>query len=198
MTAQGGAEIEKTPRLLLVFEGLGPDELVRPAHAAAVLTALEEIFLVTLLRDAPPPDHARREWALDYDASDVHIGLDGLTLESPLHVVLALPWHVYTVPFSAFAYGVAHVFGAPAQSAPLFDRAREDFWTTRLSGSSPTAEWMEWQAWLEYKHEEVVRMVPFHLAEVDIELALPPAHEREPEPEPKPHGPPPEPPPTRA
>ena len=34
---------------------------------------------------------------------------------------------------------------------------------------------MEWQAWLEYKHEEVVRSVPFHLAEVDIELSLPPA-----------------------
>ena len=34
---------------------------------------------------------------------------------------------------------------------------------------------MEWQAWLEYKHEEVVRSVPFHLAEVDIELTLPPA-----------------------
>ena len=33
---------------------------------------------------------------------------------------------------------------------------------------------MEWQAWLEYKHEEVVRLVPFHLAEVDIELTLPP------------------------
>ena len=50
--------------MLLVFEGMGADELIRPAQVAAVLTALEEIFLVTLLRDAPPPDHARREWAL--------------------------------------------------------------------------------------------------------------------------------------
>ena len=33
---------------------------------------------------------------------------------------------------------------------------------------------MEWQAWLEHKHEEVVRVVPFQLAEVDIELTLPP------------------------
>ena len=141
--------------MLLVFEGLGADEPIRPAQVAAVLTALEEIFLVTLLRDAPPPDHARREWALRLRRPGVQIGLEGLTLESPLHVVLALPWHVYTVPFSAFAYGVAHVFGAPSQSAPLFDRAREDFWSSRLAGEQPEAEWMEWQAWLEYKHEEV-------------------------------------------
>jgi hypothetical protein len=172
--------------MLLVFDGLAADDLVRPAQVAAVLTALEEIFLVTLLRDAPPPDHTRREWALAYDDQAVQIGLEGLTLESPLHVVLALPWHVYTVPFSAFAYGVAHVFGAPSQSAPVFDRAREDFWSSRLAGGSPKAEWMEWQAWLEYKHEEVLRTVPFHLAEVDIELTLPPALE----PEPGPHGPP--------
>jgi len=180
MTAQGGARTDETPRMLLVFDGLGHDELIRPAQVAAILTALEEIFLVTLLRDAPAPDYARREWALDYDAQATHIGLEGLTLESPLHVLLALPWHVYTVPFSAFAYGVAHVFGAPSHSAPLFDRARDDFWSTRLAGSSPKAEWMEWQAWLEYKHEEVVRTVPFHLAEVDLELTLPP----DPEPEP--------------
>lgn len=171
--------------MLLVFDGLAADELVRPAQVAAVLTALEEIFLVTLLRDAPPHDHTRREWALDYDAQAVQIGLEGLTLESPLHVLLALPWHVYTVPFCAFAYGVAHVFGAPSQSAPLFERAREDFWRTRLAGS-PQAEWMEWHAWLEYKHEEVLRMVPFHLAGVDIELTLPPALE----PEAEPHRPP--------
>jgi hypothetical protein len=172
--------------MLLVFDGLSADDLVRPAQVAAVLTALEEIFLVTLLRDAPPADHTRREWALEYDDHAVQIGLEGLTLESPLHVVLALPWHAYTVPFSAFAYGVAHVFGAPSHSAPLFDRAREDFWSSRLAGSSPKAEWMEWQAWLEYKHGEVVRTVPFHLTEVDIELTLPPALE----PEAGPHGPP--------
>ena len=182
MTAEGGPGTGETPRMLLIFDGLGADELIRPAQVAAVLTALDEIFLVTLLRDAPPPDHARREWALDYDEQAVQIGLDGLTLESPLHVVLALPWHAYTVPFSAFAYGVAHVFGAPSHSAPLFDRAREDFWSTRLAGDNPKAEWMEWQAWLEYKHEEVVRLVPFHLAEVDIELTLPPPLEPEPEP----------------
>ena len=182
MTAEGGPETSETPRMLLIFEGLDADELIRPAQVAAVLTALEEIFLVTLLRDAPPPDHARREWALDYDAQAVQIGLEGLTLESPLHVELALPWHAYTVPFSAFAYGVAHVFGAPSHSAPLFERAREDFWITRLAGDNAKAEWMEWQAWLEYKHEEVVRLVPFHLAEVDIELTLPPPREPEREP----------------
>jgi hypothetical protein len=182
MTAQGGGETGETPRMLLVFDGVGADELVRPAQVAAVLTALEEIFLVTLMRDAPPPDHTRREWALDYEAETAQIELEGLTLASPLHVVLGLPWHAYTVPFSAFAYGIAHVFGAPSQSAPLFDRAREDFWSTRLAGDNPTAEWMEWQAWLEYKHEEVVRLVPFHLGEVDIELTLPPALEPEREP----------------
>lgn len=183
MTAQGGARIDEMPRMLLVFEGLSPDEPIRPAQVAATLTALEEIFLVTLLRDAPPPDHARREWALDYDAQGLQIALERLTLDSPLHVLLALPWHVYTVPFSAFAYGVAHVFGAPSESAPLFERAREDFWSSRLAGGSPKPEWMEWQAWLEYKHEELVRLVPFHLAEVDIELTLPPEPESEPGPE---------------
>ena len=174
MTAQGAARSDDTPRMVLVFDGLGADELVRPAHVAAILTALEEIFLVTLLRDAPPPDHPRREWALGYDTEAAQVGLEGLTLDPPLHVLLALPWHVYTVPFSAFTYGVAHVFGAPSRSAPMFDRAREDFWSSRLSGSSPNAEWMEWQAWLEHKHEQVVRIVPFRLAEVDIELTLPP------------------------
>jgi hypothetical protein len=127
MTAEGGPETGETPRMLLIFEGLDADELIRPAQVAAVLTALDEIFLVTLLRDAPPPDHARREWALDYDSQAVQIGLEGLSLESPLHVVLALPWHAYT-------------------------------------------------------HEEVVRLVPFHLAEVDIELTLPPPLEPEREP----------------
>ena len=36
---------------------------------------------------------------------------------------------------------------------------------------------MEWQAWLEYKHEEVLRTVPFRLDEVDIEVTLPPEHD---------------------
>ena len=43
--------------MLLVFEGWARTSLIRPAQVAAVLTALEEVFLVTLLRDAPPPDH---------------------------------------------------------------------------------------------------------------------------------------------
>ena len=60
--------------------------------------------------------------------------------------------------------GLAHVFGAPTTAAPVFDRAREDFWSSRLAGDSPEPEWMEWQAWLEYKHEEVERTVPFRLA----------------------------------
>jgi hypothetical protein len=173
MTAEGEARVGETPRMLLVFETVGPGEVIRPVQVAAVLSSLEEIFLVTLLRDAPPPDHRRREWVWDYDAQSLHVRLAGLRLESPLQVLLALPWHVYTVPFSAFAYGVAHVFGAPSQSAPVFDRAREDFWSSRLAGKSPKAEWMEWQAWLEYQHEEVARTVPFRLAEVDIALTLP-------------------------
>jgi hypothetical protein len=181
MTAQdapGGAE---TPRMLLVFERIGAGEAIRPVQVAAVLTSLEEIFLATLLRDAPPPDHQRREWVWDYDAEALHVRLVGLRLESPLQVLLALPWHVYTVPFSAFAYGVAHVFGAPSTSAPLFDRAREDFWSTRLAGGDPQPEWMEWQSWLEYKHEEVARTVPFDLGEVDIAMQLPPEPEAPPD-----------------
>jgi hypothetical protein len=174
MTAEGGATAAETPRMRLVFESAIAGEPVRPVHVAAALSSLEEIFLVTLLRDAPPPDHRRREWVLDYDAQALHVRLEGLRFGSPLEILLGLPWHVYTVPFSAFAYGVAHVFGAPSTSAPVFDRAREDFWSSRLAGESPKAEWMEWQAWLEYKHEEVARTVPFRLAEVDIAPTLAP------------------------
>jgi hypothetical protein len=181
MTAEGATSGTETPRMLLVFEGVGAGEAIRPIQVAAVLSTLEEIFLATLLRDAPPPDHRRREWVWDYDAKSMHVELAGLRLESPLRVLLALPWHVYTVPFSAFAYGVAHVFGAPSQSAPVFDRAREDFWSSRLAAETPKAEWMEWQAWLEYKHEEVARTVPFQLAEVDITVTLPPEPEAPPE-----------------
>ena len=68
MTAQGATRGAETPRMLLVFEGMGADEPIRPVQVAAVLSSLEEIFLVTLLRDAPPPDHLRREWVWDYDA----------------------------------------------------------------------------------------------------------------------------------
>ena len=177
MTAEDPATTAETPQMLLVFEGMGAAGPIRPVQVAAVLSGLEEIFLVTLLRDAPPPDHQRRAWAWDYDAESLHIGLAGLRLESPLEILLALPWHVYTLPFSAFAYGLAHVFGAPTTAAPVFDRAREDFWSSRLAGDSPKPEWIEWQAWLEYKHEEVARTVPFRLSEVDIALTLPPAPE---------------------
>lgn len=173
MTAPDPARDDETPHMLLVFDGVGADEPIRPVQVAAVLAALEEIFVVTLLGDTPPPDYRERDWVWNYDAQAMHVRLDGLHLDSTLQVFLALPWHVYTVPFSAFAYGVAHVFGPPARSAPLFERAREDFWNSRLAGGSPKAEWMEWQAWLEYKHEEVARNVPFQLGEVDIELTLP-------------------------
>ena len=181
MTAEDPARTAETPHMLLVFEGMGAAGPIRPVQVAAVLSGLEEIFLVTLLRDAPPPDHARREWVLGLRRRVLHIGLAGLRLESPLEILLALPWHVYTVPFSAFAYGLAHVFGAPSRSAPVFDRSREDFWSSRLAGDSPKPEWMEWQAWLEYKHEEVARTVPFRLSEVDIAVTLPPGPEAPPD-----------------
>jgi hypothetical protein len=174
MTAEGGATAVDTPRMRLVFESAVAGAAVRPVHVAAALSSLEEIFLVTLLRDAPPPDHRGREWASDYDAQSLHVRLEGLAFGPSLEILLALPWHVYTVPFSAFAYGVAHVFGAPSTSAPVFDRAREDFWSSRLAGEAPQAEWMEWQGWLEYKYEEVARTVPFRLAVVDIAPTLPP------------------------
>jgi hypothetical protein len=160
------------PRMLLAFTRAATDAPVRPIEVAAVLSAIEEIFLVTLLRDAPPPDHRGRDWAWDYDAQAQHIELSGIELGSPLRVLVSLPWHVYSVPFSAFAYAVAHVFGAPARSAELFERAREDFWNTRLSGG-PKPEWLEWHGWLELKYEQV-QLVPFRLSEADVVLTLPP------------------------
>ena len=169
-----GRHAAEPPEMVLVFEVAPADERVRPAHVGALLSSIEEIFLVTLLRDAPPPDYHGREWVWDYDAEGLTVRLARTRFDEQLEVVLSLPWYVYTVPFSAFAYGVAHVFGAPSSSAPLFDRAREDFWSSRLAGGNPTPEWMEWQAWLEYKHEEVARTVPFDLGEVDIAMQLPP------------------------
>jgi hypothetical protein len=164
------------PRLLLVFDRTGTDEPIRPVEVAAVLTAIEEIFLVTLLRDTPPPDHRGRDWALSYDAQAMNIELAGIELASPLRVLVTIPWHVYTVPFSAFAYGLAHVFGAPSRADDLFERAREDFWSSRLAGAEPKPEWLGWQGWLEYKYDQV-QIVPLRLAEVGVVLTLPPEHD---------------------
>jgi len=171
------------PRLLLAFARAATQDPVRPIEAAAVLTSIEEIFLVTLLRDAPPPDHRGRDWAWDYDTQALHVELTGIDLGPTLAmtVLVTLPWHVYTVPFSAFAYGLAHVWGSPNTAATLFDRAREDFWSTRLAGDGPKPEWLQWQAWLELKYEQV-QLVPFRLSEVDVVLTLPPEGD-EPEPE---------------
>jgi hypothetical protein len=171
-----GQPATDAPRMLLVFDRTQEDP-IRPVQVGAVLSSLEEIFLVTLLRDAPPPDHHGRDWAWDYDAQSLHINLAGLTFGSPLQVLVGLPWHAYTLPFCAFAYGIAHVFGAPTTAAPVFDRAREDFWSSRLACEEPKPEWLEWQAWLELKHEEVEQAVPFRLSEVDIALSLPPEAE---------------------
>src|SRR5919198_6265378 len=45
------------PQMLLVFARAATDAPIRPIEVAAVLNSIEEIFLVCLLRDAPPPDH---------------------------------------------------------------------------------------------------------------------------------------------
>jgi hypothetical protein len=164
------------PRLLLGFARAATPDPVRPIEVAAVLTSVEEIFLVTLLRDAPPPDHRGRDWAWDYDTQALHVQLTGIDLGPVLTVLLTLPWHVYTVPFSAFAYGLVHVWGSPSSEATLFARAREDFWSTRLAGDDLKPEWLEWQAWLELKYEQV-QLVPFRLSEVDVVLTLPPEGE---------------------
>ena len=110
----------------------------------------------------------------DYDAERLTVRLASVRFDERLEVILSLPWYVYMVPFSAFSYGLAHVFGVRVTAAPLFARAREDFWASRLAGANPRPEWMEWQAWLEYKHEQMQRVVPFRLREVDVELTLPP------------------------
>jgi hypothetical protein len=164
-----GRHAAEPPEMVLVFEVATADERVRPAHVGALLSSIEEIFLVTLLRDAPPPDYHGREWVWDYDAEGLTVRLARTRFDEQLEVVLSLPWYVYTVP-----YGLAHVFGVPATGAPLFERAREDFWASRLAAANPRPEWMEWQAWLEYKHEQMQRVVPFRLREVDVELTLPP------------------------
>ena len=142
--------------MLLVFEGVGADGPIRPVQVAAVLRALEEIFLAPFCATRPRPITPAR-MGLGLRRQSLHIGLAGLRLESPLQVLLALPWHVYTGPFSAFAYGVAHVFGPPTARHPCSIARARTSGAPASPASSPKAEWMEWQAWLEYKHEEVAR-----------------------------------------
>ena len=129
----------ETPRMLLVFDGgrrrADPARRGRrgphgargdlPRHAPA-------------RRAAARPPRARVGLGLRRPV-DAHRASTALRLESPLQSCSRCRGTSYTVPFSAFAYGVAHVFGAPAQAAPLFDRAREDFWSTRLAGGQPEA-----------------------------------------------------------
>jgi hypothetical protein len=60
----------------------------------------------------------------------------------------------------------------PAQEESVFERAREDFWNTRLAVDQPKPEWLEWQAWLELKHEQIAA-VSLRLREIDVALAPP-------------------------
>ena len=39
---------------------------------------------------------------------------------------------------------------------------------------------MAWRAWLENKHEQIVRLVAVRLGQIDIELTLPPEPEANP------------------
>jgi hypothetical protein len=179
------------PGLLLVFESpsvhsdapnLPPrvlrrvDRPLRPIEVSAVLTGVEEIYLVSLMRDTPPPDAWRgSDWLWETHGRSLQVRLKAVRLESPLHVLLDLPWPVYATAFSGFAFGLAHVFGAPLRAAAAFERARADFWETRLAADKRKQEWLEW------KRAEAEKRVPFKLREVQIRAHLPASGEKEPD-----------------
>src|SRR4051794_6203592 len=117
------------PGLLLVFEGekwdqsRTPPELqrddpgdvpVRPIAVAGVIAAVEELYIVSFAKDAPPESFEERpDWPWEYDLRSLHARLSAVRMESDLHLLLDLPWPVYVGGYTAFAYGLAHVFGVP-------------------------------------------------------------------------------------
>ena len=167
--------------LRLVFEGQWrtpdrnlPEELrriqeghwapIRPVEAAAVITAIEEIYLAGIRHDLPPRRYQKRlDWAVNAHARSLTLRVKAIRLGSPLHIVLDIPPPAYVPAFAFFAYGLAKVFGMPYRAAAIFERAREDYFNQRLD----TAEAKD--RWLDYKANRAARESQFRLRAVDAE-----------------------------
>jgi hypothetical protein len=89
-------------------------------------------------------------------------------MESDLQLVVDLPWPVYIGGFTAFAYGLAHVFGGPYKAFARFHKARKEYWDSRREDEEAK------QRYFDFKEEQTARRLPFQLREVHEAHKLPP------------------------
>ena len=81
--------------------------------------------MISLVDEPPPLESAETDaWIWGFDGLSLNLRLAAIRYQSPLHVLLELPWPVHLTAFSTFAYGVSHIFGVPYKAAARFHRAR--------------------------------------------------------------------------
>lgn len=147
--------------------GEGHWDYVRPVEAGAVLWAIEEIYLASILNDLPPEDYRERpEWAAEADPRSLTLRLHSLRMGSPLHVIVDIPSAIYVPTFAAFCYGLAHVFGVPYRAATAFESARQSYFAQRVATARAKDEW------LDYKAERVEQQTRLRLKAVDVVVPM--------------------------
>lgn len=145
------------------------DVPVRPLAVAGVISVVEELYVVSFAKDAPPPSYAKRpDWAWEYDLGSLQARLSAVRMESDLHLLLDLPWPVYVGGFTAFTYGLAHVFGVPYKAVARFHKARKEYWESRREDEEAR------QQYFDFKKEQAAKRLPFELREVHETPKLPP------------------------
>jgi hypothetical protein len=167
-------ETTKRPRLLLEFErpywvytpSPRPTRAIRPVDVAAVLTTLEAIYLVTALA-IPPPEAEQGELEWVREQKD-RLRVKALRMESPLQILLEVPWPIHAAAFGSLAYGVSYVLGVPYRASARFHRAREEYFESRTAASGAK------ERWLDRKAETAKRSLHFKLSRVAEVSQLPP------------------------
>ena len=171
---------EPIPGLLLTFgsgrestrdvPGLALErDRIRPTDVAWILTTLEEIYAVSVMRNMPPAGFEREpEWVAHVDMFSGGVRLGAIRKQSDLHVLLELPAIVYAGGFVGICFGIANVLGAPLRAAARFQRAREEFWNSRLSADQSKLDYYEW------KRGEATKRQRLPLKTVDVTDQLPP------------------------
>jgi hypothetical protein len=66
-----------------------------------------------------------------------------IQLGSPLEFVFEIPWEAWAVGGSAFLGGLATLFGVPMKAAAEFEKARAEFWRSRLEADDAKRRWIE-------------------------------------------------------
>jgi len=167
--------VEQPPGLLLEFTEPGYEDMPPqlrypvPADVAAVLTTVEAIYNVTVLNfpTPTPGEDGELEWLRRYSARSRRLGVRAIRMESPLQILLELPWPVYATGFAGLAYGISHVLGVPYRAAARFYGARDEYWTMRLQEAKSKEEWLDWKA------QQAERQIPFRLMRVEETNRLP-------------------------